>query len=174
MSLHRNYALEWRCASRAGLPVLAAEHHLGRQNGGATHARLRNLITGRSGSTVSVRSEARRTQRREAAHGLPVRRWRRLHLHEPRLLRAARHPSSTMAASRAPAAEMRVTVEFVEAARSAWPSRRLEVRVAETAPPSHQQVDSVWKSARLDSGSRSWSAIIKNGDLIRLDVNAMK
>jgi len=49
------------------------------------------------------------------------------------------------------------------------------VRVAETAPPSHQQVDSVWKSARLDSGVEIMvPQFIKNGDLIRLDVNAMK
>ncbi len=73
-------------------------------------------------------------------------------------------------------AEMRVTVEFVEGrpVSVAFPDV-LEVRVAETAPPVHQQVDSVWKPARLESGVEiQVPQFIKIGDAIRLDVANMK
>jgi elongation factor P len=51
----------------------------------------------------------------------------------------------------------------------------LEVRIGATAPPSHAQVDSVWKPARLESGVEVMvPQFIKNGDLIRLDVANMK
>jgi elongation factor P len=51
----------------------------------------------------------------------------------------------------------------------------LEVRVLDTTPPVHQQVDSVWKAARLESGVEIMvPQFIKNGDLIRLDVANMK
>ncbi|MGA1994099.1 MAG: translation elongation factor P, partial [Bryobacteraceae bacterium] len=73
-------------------------------------------------------------------------------------------------------AEMRVVVDFVEGRPVGvlFPDV-LEVRIGETAPPSHQQVDSVWKPARLESGVEILvPQFIKNGDLIRLDVANMK
>jgi elongation factor P len=71
---------------------------------------------------------------------------------------------------------MRVAVEFVEGRplSVSFPDV-LEVRVAETAPPVHQQVDSVWKPARLESGVEIMvPQFIKKGDLVRLDVANMK
>ena len=72
--------------------------------------------------------------------------------------------------------EMRVTVEFVEGNPVAvqFPDI-LEVRVADTAPPAHNQVDSVWKPARLENGAGiKVPQFIKPGDTIRLDVLNMK
>jgi len=51
----------------------------------------------------------------------------------------------------------------------------LEVRIAETAPPVHQQADSTWKSATLENGAVVMvPQFIKPGDMIRLDVTAMR
>lgn len=72
--------------------------------------------------------------------------------------------------------EMRLTVEFVEGVPvSVQFPDILEVRVAETAPPVHQQVDNVWKPARLENNAEVMvPQFIKPGDLIRLDVGNMK
>lgn len=72
--------------------------------------------------------------------------------------------------------EMRLTVEFVEGTPvSVQFPDILEVRVAETAPPVHQQVDNVWKPATLANGAEVMvPQFIKPGDLIRLDVGNMK
>jgi elongation factor P len=72
--------------------------------------------------------------------------------------------------------EMNVTVEFVqERPVSVLLPDVLEVRIADTSPPSHQQVDSVWKAARLESGIEIMvPQFIKTGDMIRLDVANIK
>jgi len=50
----------------------------------------------------------------------------------------------------------------------------LEVRIADTAPPVHQQ-DSNWKPAHLDNGVEVMvPQFIKNGDMIRLDMATLK
>jgi elongation factor P len=47
--------------------------------------------------------------------------------------------------------------------------------VADTAPPAHQQTDSVWKPARLENGLEIMvPQFIKTGDVIRLDVAELK
>ncbi len=72
--------------------------------------------------------------------------------------------------------QMKVAVEFVEGrpASVVLPDI-LEVRIADTAPPVHQQIDSVWKAARLESGVEIMvPQFIKTGDMIRLDVASMK
>jgi elongation factor P len=72
--------------------------------------------------------------------------------------------------------EMRVTVEFVDGnpVEVQFPDI-LEVRIAATAPPGHQQVDSVWKPARLENGAEVMvPQFIKSGDTIRLDVFNMR
>jgi elongation factor P len=159
--------------------VLAAEHHLGQgKMGGATHARLRNLATGALWEH-SFRSDLKLEE-------LSVEKQPMDYLYDdggectfmnPENFEQLAIPSSTIgpqAALLQP--EMRVTVEFVEGrpVSVAFPDV-LEVRVAETAPPSHQQVDSVWKPAHLDRGVEIMvPQFIKNGDLIRLDVSAMK
>jgi elongation factor P len=72
--------------------------------------------------------------------------------------------------------QMRVQIEFVEGSpvNVVLPDV-LEVRVEETAPPSHQQVDSVWKPARLTNGAEIMvPQFIKTGEVLRLDVANMK
>jgi elongation factor P len=71
---------------------------------------------------------------------------------------------------------MRVSVDFIEAMPTSvlFPDI-LEVRVAETAPPVHQQTDSVWKPARIENGIEIMvPQFIKPGDTIRFDVANMK
>lgn len=71
---------------------------------------------------------------------------------------------------------MRVCVELVEGTPvSAVFPDILEVRVADTAPPVHQQTESVWKLARLENGVEIMvPQFVKAGDLIRLDTGSMK
>ena len=51
----------------------------------------------------------------------------------------------------------------------------LEVKIADTAPPMYQQVDSAFKPARLPSGVEVMvPQFVKTGDLIRLDLGTRK
>jgi hypothetical protein len=71
---------------------------------------------------------------------------------------------------------MRIAVEFVEdqPVSVLFPDV-VEVRVADTAPPVHQQQDSNWKTARLENGAEVMvPQFLKTGDLIRLDLQNLK
>jgi elongation factor P len=71
---------------------------------------------------------------------------------------------------------MQIPVEFVEgsAVSVVFPDF-VEVKIADTAPPSHGQVDSTWKSARLSNGVEIMvPPFVKSGDLIRLNLTEMK
>ena len=72
--------------------------------------------------------------------------------------------------------EMRLPVEFVEAQPvSVLFPDIIEMRVADTAPPVHQQQDSTLKSARLDNGVEIMvPQFIKVGDTIRLEAQNLK
>ena len=51
----------------------------------------------------------------------------------------------------------------------------MEVRIADTAPPSHQQQDNTWKPARLKNGLEIMvPQFIKTGDVVPLDVENLK
>jgi elongation factor P len=51
----------------------------------------------------------------------------------------------------------------------------LEVRIADTAPAMHQQVDSTFKLAKLENGIEVMvPQFVKTGDVIRLDLGTMK
>jgi elongation factor P len=51
----------------------------------------------------------------------------------------------------------------------------LEVRVAATAPPLHQQADTNFKTAKLENGIDALvPQFVKTGDVIRLNVETMK
>ena len=67
-------------------------------------------------------------------------------------------------------------VEFVEDAPvSVLFPDVLEVRIADTTPPIHQQQDNTWKAARLENGMEVMvPQFIKIGDSIRLDVQNLK
>ena len=159
--------------------VLAAEYHPGQgKMGGATHARLRNLETGTLWEH-SFRAELK-------VEELEVEKQPMDYLYEDsgqcyfmdpatfEQIAIARETIGPQAALLQP--EMRVSVESVEGrpVSVAFPGV-LEVRIAETAPPVHQQVDSVWKPARLDNGVEIMvPQFIKNGDVIRLDAANLK
>lgn len=72
--------------------------------------------------------------------------------------------------------EMLVPVEFVEGRPvSVQLPEVLEVRIAETAPPVHQQQDSTWKPAVLENGVEIMvPQFIKSGDLIRLEMTSLR
>jgi elongation factor P len=159
--------------------VLVADYHPGQgKMGGATHARLKNLSTGTLWEH-SFRSDLKLEE-------LDVEKQPMDYLYDdggdcyfmnPGSFEQIAIPRATVgpqAALLQP--EMRVAVESVEGrpVSVSFPDV-LEVRVLETTPPVHQQVDSVWKSARLESGVEIMvPQFIKNGDLIRLDVANMK
>jgi elongation factor P len=159
--------------------VLAADYHPGQgKMGGVTHARLKNLSTGTLWEH-SFRSELKLEE-------LGVEKQPMDYLYDdggdcyfmnPESFEQIAIPRATVgpqAALLQP--EMRVAVEFVESQpiSVSFPDV-LEVRVAETTPPVHQQVDSVWKPARLESGVEIMvPQFIKNGDVIRLDAASMK
>jgi elongation factor P len=72
--------------------------------------------------------------------------------------------------------EMRLGIELVEGqvVNVDFPAI-IEIRVAETAPPVHQQQDSTLKSARLENDVEIMvPQFIKPGDIIRLDVENLK
>ena len=159
--------------------VLFAEYHPGQgKMVGQTHARLKNLSTGTLWEH-SFRPDLRLEE-------LDVEKQPMDYLYDdggdcyfmnPETFEQIAIPRATIgpqAALLQP--EMRVAVESVEGrpVSVSFPDV-LEVRVGDTTPPVHQQVDSVWKAARLDSGVEIMvPQFIKNGDLIRLDVANMK
>jgi elongation factor P len=71
---------------------------------------------------------------------------------------------------------MQVPVEFVEGRPvSVVFPEIIEARIADTAPPVHQQADSTRKPARLENGVEIMvPQFIKAGDVIRVDVAALK
>jgi elongation factor P len=159
--------------------VLVADYHPGQgKMGGVTHARLKNLSTGTAWEH-SFRADLKLEE-------LEVEKQPMTFLYEDTGQCFFMHPETfeqvaiertsigPQAALLRP--DMRLAVEFIEGqpASVSFPDV-LEVRVADTAPAVHQQVDSVWKPARLDNGIEIMvPQFVKTGDLIRLDVTNMK
>ena len=159
--------------------VIAADYHPGQgKMGGVTHARLKNLATG-SLWEHSFRADLKLEE-------LAVEKQPMDFLYadagqccfmNPDTFEQVELPATLIG----PQAgfllpEMRVAVEFVEGQPvSVVLPDVLEVRVAETAPPVHQQQESVWKPARLINAVEIMvPQFIKVGDLIRLDVANLK
>jgi elongation factor P len=71
---------------------------------------------------------------------------------------------------------MQLPVEFVEGRPvSVVLPDFAEVVVADTPPPSHGQVDSTWKPARLANGTEVMvPPFVKSGDTIRLNLVTLK
>ncbi|MBZ5606752.1 MAG: elongation factor P [Acidobacteriia bacterium] len=159
--------------------VLIADYHPGQgKMGGATHTRLKNLGTG----TVwehSFRSELK-------LEDLPVERQSMEFLYadadgcyfmHPETFEQVTIPASTIGEhARLLKEGMQVPVELVDGAPiSVLFPEFLEVRIADTTPPVHQQQDSTWKTARLENGVEVMvPQFIKTGDAIRLDMHALK
>jgi elongation factor P len=73
-------------------------------------------------------------------------------------------------------AGMRLAVEFVAGRpiNILFPDV-LEVKIADTAPPSHQQQDTNFKPATLDNGVEVMvPQFVKTGDTIRLDIENLR
>jgi elongation factor P len=159
--------------------VLAAEHHLGQgKMGGAAHTRLKNLSTGTL-REINFRAELKleEVETRKVPMDFLYADAEQCSFMNPETFDQISVPVSLVGPQTALLqTDMRVAVDFVEGqpVGVVFPDV-LEVRIGATAPPSHAQVDSVWKPARLESGVEVMvPQFIKNGDLIRLDVANMK
>jgi elongation factor P len=159
--------------------VLAAEYHPGQgKMGGVLHARLRNLDTGTLWEH-SFRAEMK-------LQDLPVEKRPMDFLYtdgelctfmDPGNYEQTAVPATLVgAAAKFLQAGMNVAVEYVDSRPVGvlFPDV-IEVRVADTAPPLHNQQDSSWKTARLENGVEIMTPqFIKTGDAIRLDVQNLK
>ena len=159
--------------------VVSAEYHPGQgKMGGVTHARLQNLIT-RTLWEHSFRSELK-------LEDIPVEKQALEFLYpdgghcvfmNPQNYEQTEIPKDIVG----PLAEfmdpgMKVSVEFVNgrAVNVLFPDI-LELKIADTAPPIHQQQDSTFKTAKLENGVEIMvPQFVKAGDIIRLDPQTLK
>jgi elongation factor P len=159
--------------------VIAAEYHPGQgRMGGCTHARLQNVET-RTFWEHSFRSDLRFEE-------LPLERKSMEFLYSGGDLCCFMDPDTfeqtdiplDLVGSQASVLEpgMRVSVESLNGkpVNVIFPGF-LEVRIADTAPPLHQQHDTNLKSARTANGTEIMvPQFIKIGDIIRVDLQTMK
>jgi elongation factor P len=159
--------------------VIAADYHPGQgKMGGVTHARLKNLGTGTQWEH-SFRSELK-------LETLPLERQPLEFLYadgdayyfmNPETYEQTEVPRGLIGEQAAfldPG--FRLSVEFLDGrpVSVVFPDI-IEVRIADTAPAQHAQQDSAWKPARLDNGIQVMvPQFVKSGDMIRLDMLAMK
>lgn len=159
--------------------VLVADYHPGQgKMGGTTHARLKNLATGTLWEH-SFRSDLK-------LEDLPVEKQEMEFLYtdadacyfmNPETFEQVAVPLKVIGPqARFLRPEMRLQVEFVEGQPvSVLFPDIIEVRIADTAPPTHAQQDSTWKEAVLENGVQIMvPQFIKTGDVIRLDVENLK
>ncbi|MCS6954106.1 MAG: elongation factor P [Bryobacterales bacterium] len=159
--------------------VLVADYHPGQgKMGGTTHARLKNLATGALWEH-SFRSDLK-------LEDLPVEKQEMEFLYtdadacyfmNPDTFEQVAVPVKVIGEqARFLRPEMRLQVEFVEGQPvSVLFPDIIEVRIADTAPPTHAQQDSTWKEAVLENGVQIMvPQFIKTGDMIRLDVENLK
>jgi elongation factor P len=159
--------------------VVAAEYHPGQgRMGGASHTRLYNLDTGTFWEH-SFRAELK-------LETIPVEKQSLEFLYASDGMCCFMHPE-TFEQIEIPVAlagpqhvlltpGMKLTVEFVSdrPVALAFPDL-VELKVADTAPPMHQQADSAFKPARLESGLEAMvPQFVKTGDAIRVDAATMK
>jgi len=159
--------------------VISAEYHPGQgKMGGVAHVRLRNLATG------TFWEHSFRAEQKLAT--LPMER------HEMEFLYAdgdqyvfmnpqtyeqveiAKELAGPQTALLEPG--MNLSVEFVEGRPvSVLFPPVLEVKIADTAPATHQQADSAYKPARLPNGVEVMvPQFVKAGDVIRMDLETMR
>jgi len=159
--------------------VLIADYHPGQgKMGGATHSRLKNLGTGTFWEH-SFRSDLK-------LEDLPVEKQPMEFLYQDADGCCFMHPGNFEQFAipaeiigdhaRFLKEGMSVPVELVDGVPiSVQFPEMLEIRIADTTPPVHQQQDSTWKTARLENGVEVMvPQFIKTGDVIRLDVANLK
>ncbi|HUJ49417.1 MAG TPA: elongation factor P [Bryobacteraceae bacterium] len=159
--------------------VLLADYHPGQgKMGGATHSRLKNLETGTTWEH-SFRSDLKLADvavERQSMEFLYSDADGCYFMH-PETYEQITIPAETIGEqARFLTAGMQVPVEMVESSPvSVLFPDFLEVRIADTTPPVHQQQDSTWKPAQLENGVEVMvPQFIKAGDAIRLDMNTLK
>ncbi len=158
--------------------VVACDYHPGQgKMGGTAHTRLKNLSTGTFWEH-SFRAELK-------VEELPVEKRSLTFLYldgdtccfmDPETYDQVELPAAMIGdQARFLQPEMLLPVEFVEGQPvSVQFPDVMEVRIAETAPPAHQQQDSAWTPGRLDNGVEVMlPQFIKTGDLIRLDMSTL-
>jgi elongation factor P len=159
--------------------VVAAEYHPGQgKMSGAAHTRLYNLDTGTFWE-YSFRGELK-------LEDIPVERQSLEFLYAAGGMYCFMHPETFEQLEIPPAMVgaqsvlltpgMKLTVEFVDGRPMAviFPDI-VELKVSDTAPPLHQQADSAFKPARLESGLEVMvPQFVKTGDAIRVDAATMK
>ena len=155
--------------------VIAADYHPGQgQMGGAAHARLQNLNTGtfwEHNFRAELKLDELSVERRPleflysgADHCCFM---------DPGTFEQTEIENAVVG-DRASFLEagMRLSVEFVEGRPIGvlFPEV-LEVKIADTAPPMHQQADSAFKLAKLPNGVEIMvPQFVKTGDVIRIDL----
>jgi elongation factor P len=159
--------------------VAACDHHPGQgKMGGVAHVRLKNLNTGTFWET-SLRADLKLEE-------IPVERASLSFLYadggqswfmDPETFEQTGIADEVLGEqARFLKPEMVLPVEFVEGrpVNVLFPEI-LEVRIADTAPPMHNQVDSTWKPARLENGVEVMvPQFIKTNDVIRLEVAGLR
>ena len=159
--------------------VLFAGYHPGQgKMGGVTHARLKNLVTGTTWehsfrSDLKLADVAAERQNMEFLYSDAD----GCYFMHPETYEQVTIPRELIGdQARFLKEGMQVPVELVEGQpTSVLFPEFLEVRIADTAPPVHQQQDSTWKSAQLENGVEVMvPQFIKAGDVIRLDMETLK
>ena len=159
--------------------VVGADYHPGQgRMGGANHLQLRNLETGTTWE-YSIRAELKIEE-------LPVERQNLEFLYvndpvcvfmHPQSYEQVEIPASILGETASFLSDgMQLPVEFVEGrAVSVILPDFVEVVIEDTAPPSHGQADSAWKTARLGNGVEVMvPPFVKRGDAIRLNLATLK
>ena len=159
--------------------VIGTEYRPGQgRMSGAMHARLRNLDTG----TIwehAFRSELKLEEMPLDKHTLEFLYADENHccFMDPENFEQTEIPSALVGVqARFLEAGMRLAVEFVSGRpiNVLFPDV-LEVKIASTAPPAHQQQDTNFKTATLDNGVDVMvPQFVKTGDTIRLDIENLR
>ena len=159
--------------------VAAAEYHPGQgKMGGVTHARLQNLDTG-TFRELSLRAELKLPEIELEKRALEFLYTDAGHccFMDPESFEQTEVPVAVVG-EHAKFLEpgMKLAVELLEGhpVSVQFPGF-LEVRIADTAPPIHQQTDGAWKPAMLANGVEVMvPQFVKTGDAIRLDLTTLK
>ena len=159
--------------------VMAADYHPGQgKMGGVNHLRLKNLATGTTWEH-SFRADLKIDE-------LPMERQTLEFLYSdgdncvfmnPQSYEQVEVHSSVMGEqARFLDPGMQIPIDFVQGRPigAIFPDC-VDIKIAETAPPSHGQADSTWKTARLVNDVRIMvPQFVKSGDTIRLSLSDLK
>jgi elongation factor P len=159
--------------------IVAADYHPGQgKMGGVTHARLQNLSTGTFWEH-SFRSELKLEELPLEKRPLDFlyRDGDECNFMDPANYEQVNIPAALIgpqAAFLQP--QMSVPVEFLaDRPVAVQMPGMLDVIIADTTPPLHNQQDSAWKSAKLENGVTIMvPQFIKAGDTIRIDLQSLK